>query len=127
MSVLNNSLFRIFRDVVYCLIIKVLCRCFFLRQRSYLNISSIACQQLFKIYFSLFRSTHLSHATALLDYHTFSSLSTLFPKFIQIFFDVISNQRRKRDLNPRAATNDLLPFQGSPFSLLGISPTDLLP
>ena len=30
--------------------------------------------------------------------------------------------RRKRDLNPRAAINDLLPFQGSPFSLLGISP-----
>ena len=25
-------------------------------------------------------------------------------------------------MNPRAATNDLLPFQGSPFSLLGISP-----
>ena len=31
-------------------------------------------------------------------------------------------ERRKRDLNPRAAINDLLPFQGSPFSLLGISP-----
>ena len=31
-------------------------------------------------------------------------------------------QRRKRDLNPRAAINDLLPFQGSPFSLLGTSP-----
>ena len=31
-------------------------------------------------------------------------------------------KRRKRDLNPRAAINDLLPFQGSPFSLLGISP-----
>ena len=30
--------------------------------------------------------------------------------------------RRWRDLNPRAATNDLLPFQGSPFSLLGTSP-----
>ena len=28
-------------------------------------------------------------------------------------------QRRRRDLNPRAATNDLLPFQGSPFSQLG--------
>ena len=27
--------------------------------------------------------------------------------------------RRRRDLNPRAATNDLLPFQGSPFSQLG--------
>ena len=30
-------------------------------------------------------------------------------------------ERRKRDLNPRAATNDLLPFQGSPFNLLGTS------
>ena len=30
-------------------------------------------------------------------------------------------QRRRRDLNPRAATNDLLPFQGSPFSHLGTS------
>ena len=26
-------------------------------------------------------------------------------------------------MNPRAAINDLLPFQGSPFSLLGISPS----
>ncbi len=55
----------------------------------------------------------------------------------QISFDILSygftsvnnflsfskqNQRRNRDLNPGAATNDLLPFQGSPFSLLGISP-----
>ena len=31
-------------------------------------------------------------------------------------------QRRRRDLNPRAAINDLLPFQGSPFSRLGTSP-----
>ena len=29
--------------------------------------------------------------------------------------------RRRRDLNPRAATNDLLPFQGSPFNHLGTS------
>ena len=28
-------------------------------------------------------------------------------------------KRRRRDLNPRAATNDLLPFQGSPFGQLG--------
>ena len=28
-------------------------------------------------------------------------------------------KRRKRDLNPRAAINDLLPFQGSPFGQLG--------
>ena len=31
-------------------------------------------------------------------------------------------ERRRRDLNPRAAINDLLPFQGSPFSHLGTSP-----
>ncbi len=30
--------------------------------------------------------------------------------------------RRRRDLNPRAAINDLPPFQGCPFSLLGTSP-----
>ena len=33
-------------------------------------------------------------------------------------------ERRRRDLNPRAATNDLLPFQGSPFSHLGTSADD---
>ena len=32
-----------------------------------------------------------------------------------------SKKRRRRDLNPRAATNDLLPFQGSPFNHLGTS------
>lgn len=31
------------------------------------------------------------------------------------------HQRRRRDLNPRAAINDLHPFQGCPFSLLGTS------
>ncbi len=34
--------------------------------------------------------------------------------------------RRRRDLNPRAAINDLLPFQGSPFSHLGTSPKTIL-
>ena len=33
----------------------------------------------------------------------------------------IGSKRRKRDLNPRAAINDLHPFQGCPFSLLGTS------
>ena len=31
----------------------------------------------------------------------------------------VKRKRRRRDLNPRAATNDLLPFQGSPFGQLG--------
>ena len=34
----------------------------------------------------------------------------------------IGSKRRKRDLNPRAAINDLHPFQGCPFNLLGTSP-----
>ena len=33
-------------------------------------------------------------------------------------------QRRRRDLNPRAAINDLLTFQASPFSHLGTSPNN---
>ena len=37
------------------------------------------------------------------------------------FLNSVLNKRRRRDLNPRAATNDLLPFQGSPFSHLGTS------
>ena len=38
----------------------------------------------------------------------------------------LEDERRRRDLNPRAATNDLLPFQGSPFSHLGTSPSNSL-
>ena len=44
--------------------------------------------------------------------------------FFQVFlkfFNFVSVERRRRDLNPRAATNDLLPFQGSPFNHLGTS------
>ena len=35
-------------------------------------------------------------------------------------------KRRRRDLNPRAAINDLHPFQGCPFSHLGTSPKSLI-
>ena len=38
---------------------------------------------------------------------------------------LLFSKRRRRDLNPRAAINDLLPFQGSPFNLLGTSPNSL--
>ena len=40
---------------------------------------------------------------------------------VNMFFIFFSTERRRRDLNPRAAINDLLPFQGSPFNLLGTS------
>ena len=39
----------------------------------------------------------------------------------------MSGERRRRDLNPRAATNDLLPFQGSPFNHLGTSASVPMP
>ena len=44
--------------------------------------------------------------------------------FVKVLFrqSLGDYQRRRRDLNPRAAINDLLPFQGSPFSRLGTSP-----
>ena len=43
----------------------------------------------------------------------------------ELFSTFFKAERRRRDLNPRAAINDLLPFQGSPFSLLGTSPNKL--
>ena len=50
--------------------------------------------------------------------------------FVNTFFDFfrivsttqkicLSSKRRRRDLNPRAAINDLHPFQGCPFGQLG--------
>ena len=46
----------------------------------------------------------------------------LFVKVLTILFRI---ERRRRDLNPRAAINDLHPFQGCPFGLLGTSPSGL--
>ena len=62
-------------------------------------------------------------ATARLLYHSSFCLSTAFFKFFVFLFQDFQThlKRRRRDLNPRAATNDLLPFQGSPFNHLGTS------
>ena len=59
-----------------------------LRQLIEFIISSLACQELFELFFKVHCSIKLS-------------------------------ERRRRDLNPRAAINDLHPFQGCPFSHLG--------
>ena len=37
----------------------------------------------------------------------------------------LSSERRRRDLNPRAAVNDLHPFQGCPFGQLGYFSTEI--
>ena len=46
----------------------------------------------------------------------FIKLICICQELFSTFFKV---ERRRRDLNPRAAINDLLPFQGSPFGQLG--------
>ena len=51
-----------------------------------------------------------------------SCLQSIVKYFFQVFsivFDIFKAKRRRRDLNPCAAINDLLPFQGSPFGQLG--------
>ena len=50
-------------------------------------------------------------------------ISTAFDFCQYLFPNFFVWKRRRRDLNPRAAINDLLPFQGSPFGLLGTSPS----
>ena len=131
------------RVVVYCSVIKVPV-VLSSRQLWYFIKSLSLCQELF--YFSFFS---LPSLTSQLSYITISvyCLSTVFYIFFKFFkplqnlvysLDIIHNftsniqklpdlsssfpdniKRRRRDLNPRAATNDLLPFQGSPFGQLG--------
>ena len=47
-----------------------------------------------------------------------SNVNTFF-RFFYFFRHSLSSKRRRRDLNPRAAINDLHPFQGCPFGQLG--------
>ena len=60
----------------------------------------------------------LSLQTARLFYLILNYLSRTFLTFSKLFIQEVL-KRRRRDLNPRAAINDLLPFQGSPFGQLG--------
>ena len=50
--------------------------------------------------------------------HSQLFVKNFFNFFSKLFIQEVS-KRRRRDLNPRAAINDLLPFQGSPFGQLG--------
>ena len=71
----------------------------------------------FSIYLCL-RSFRVAHLSWRLDYN--STYQVLCQQLFSFYLENI--ERRRRDLNPRAAINDLLPFQGSPFSRLGTSP-----
>ena len=73
---------------------------------------SSVCQELFLIsFFKLLQ--HLFFSTAFQVYHNSFALSRTF------FLSFLKKERRRRDLNPRAAINDLHPFQGCPFGQLG--------
>ena len=82
--------------------------------------SRIVCVSLFSYQGSLF--VCLSDSLFTLP-HLIDCVKYFFEVFY--FFKIQNLKRRRRDLNPRAAINDLLPFQGSPFSLLGTSPNKL--
>ena len=70
------------------------------------------------IYRRLFFSKLLLSQATLILYHILDKCQEKFA----IIKLIIANQRRRRDLNPCAAINDLLTFQASPFGLLGTSP-----
>ena len=55
-------------------------------------------------------------SATLIYYHNRLCLSTT---FLFYFVHHLMSERRRRDLNPRAAINDLHPFQGCPFGQLG--------
>ncbi len=58
--------------------------------------------------------------------YCFRFVNNFFIFFSTFFVRLIPGyrERRRRDLNPRAAINDLHPFQGCPFGLLGTSPSE---
>ena len=84
----------------------------------YFEFSGMVAVQLSMFLFAVFFNSHIN-------------LTYLF-MFVNNFFNFFkkslwsSFKRRRRDLNPRAAINDLLPFQGSPFSHLGTSPSSCI-
>ena len=91
----------------------------------YIIISFFICQDFFSILFlcrfSRISLNSLSFSLSLVKnfFILFRHFSVVFQLVKIPFLNSVLNKRRRRDLNPRAATNDLLPFQGSPFGQLG--------
>ena len=119
---------RIFRSFVFMILKRTFEECvsLFSYQRSFFALPFVSnsfaiiscCFLLVKKFFQLFLKLFL-----FLSCSNFGSLSYLPYRCQELFCNFSAfTERRRRDLNPRAATNDLLPFQGSPFSHLGTSP-----
>ena len=79
---------------------------------------SIVLNYLFRTFEDVFHCLIIKDLCCSLDQQLvyFIKLICICQELFSTFFKV---ERRRRDLNPRAAINDLLPFQGSPFSQLG--------
>ena len=123
MLFLKNLLLRNFQGC--CLLFNYQGSSLFLLIRSSFDILShhfLFVKNFFHFLFAVCSGFFLPHKSAYLDYHIRSPLSRTFLSFwcryLMCAF-LFRKQRRRRDLNPRAATNDLLPFQGSPFGQLG--------
>ena len=98
----------------YCSVIKVLCAA--LSESAWLFYQTVF--RLSRTFLKFFSSlTSLQSSFVILP--RLSSFVKNFFHLFKAFFDRFYNKRRRRDLNPRAAVNDLLPFQGSPFGQLG--------
>ena len=102
----------------HCSVIKDrFCIAVCLKQLRYYIMLLPACQEVFQLFLKLFLTFRLISV----NFDILSQLTLYCQELFSRNFSVFT-ERRRRDLNPRAATNDLLPFQGSPFSHLGTSP-----
>ena len=88
----------------------------------YFIITLFICQALFFIFLFLFLCLSVTSFWAVTNYYYTLYLS-LVKHFLKTF--LFFKKRRRWDLNPRAATNDLPAFQASPFNHLGTSPNAL--
>ena len=117
---LSQNLSRLF----HCSVIKVLCSCRSCEAAFVLYQSRYRLSRTFLIIFLLFFSTFLfSRLRQLVNnimwFHICQQVFTIFLKNFFNSFSLRNHKRRRGDLNPRAAVNDLHPFQGCPFGQLG--------
>ena len=91
------------------------------RQLPYITTFFTVCQQLFLFIFVALRTLNVCPYRNQLEHLTtyFQCCQYFFYFFLSAMSQSGSSERRRRDLNPRAAINDLHPFQGCPFGQLG--------
>ncbi len=94
----------------------------------YIIISFFVCQEFFQFFFfcrfSRISLNSLSFSFSLVKnfFILFRHFSVVFQLVKIPFLNSVLNKRKREGFEPRAATNDLLPFQGAPSASLGTSP-----